>query len=65
MHYSIVVPFHNEEGNVRPLYERLTRVMERVAADDYELVFVDDGSTDRTRSCATSRAWTRAWSACD
>jgi glycosyltransferase involved in cell wall biosynthesis len=50
MQYSIVVPFHNEEGNVRALYERLTQAMERVAADDYELVFVDDGSTDRTHA---------------
>lgn len=50
MRYSIVVPFHNEEGNIRPLYERLTSVMEEIAIDDYELVFVDDGSRDRTHA---------------
>lgn len=47
MDYSIVVPFHNEEGNVPELYRRLTQVMEALAVD-YELVFVDDGSSDRT-----------------
>jgi glycosyltransferase involved in cell wall biosynthesis len=45
--YSIVVPFHNEEDNVTVLYARLKQVMEQVG-DSFELVLVDDGSTDRT-----------------
>src|SRR5579875_1875329 len=45
--YSIVVPFHNEEENVTALYDRLKGVMEHVG-DPFELVFVDDGSSDRT-----------------
>src|SRR5580700_548631 len=45
--YSIVVPFHNEEENVTTLYDRLKEVMEHVG-DPFELVFVDDGSNDRT-----------------
>jgi glycosyltransferase involved in cell wall biosynthesis len=45
--YSIVVPFHNEEENVTVLYARLKQVMEQVG-DSFELVFVDDGSSDRT-----------------
>jgi glycosyltransferase involved in cell wall biosynthesis len=45
--YSIVVPFHNEEDNVTTLYDRLKDVMEQVG-DTFELVFVDDGSRDRT-----------------
>ncbi|MGH8598831.1 MAG: glycosyltransferase family 2 protein [Gammaproteobacteria bacterium] len=49
MNYSIVVPFHNEEENLPVLYRRLTRVMEEIG-DDYELIFVDDGSTDRTQA---------------
>jgi glycosyltransferase involved in cell wall biosynthesis len=45
--YAIVVPFHNEEDNVTVLYARLKQVMEQVG-DSYELVLVDDGSSDRT-----------------
>jgi glycosyltransferase involved in cell wall biosynthesis len=45
--YSIVVPFHNEEENVTVLYARLKQVMEQVS-DSFEMVFVDDGSRDRT-----------------
>jgi len=45
--YSIVVPFHNEEENVTALYDRLKQVMEQVG-DRFELVFVDDGSSDKT-----------------
>jgi glycosyltransferase involved in cell wall biosynthesis len=45
--YSIVVPFHNEEENVTALYDRLKNVMEHVG-DSFEIVFVDDGSRDRT-----------------
>jgi glycosyltransferase involved in cell wall biosynthesis len=44
---SIVVPFHNEEMNVIELYGRLQEVMEGLGCD-YQLIFVDDGSTDRT-----------------
>lgn len=47
MMYSIVVPFHNEEDNLPELYRRLTRVMKNLG-DGYELVFVDDGSSDHT-----------------
>lgn len=45
--YSIVVPFHNEEENVTVLYARLKQVMEQIG-DSFELLFVDDGSRDRT-----------------
>jgi glycosyltransferase involved in cell wall biosynthesis len=45
--YSIVVPFHNEEENVTRLYDRAKDVMEHVESS-FELVFVDDGSRDRT-----------------
>ncbi|MGE0133069.1 MAG: glycosyltransferase family 2 protein [Blastocatellales bacterium] len=46
--YSIVVPFHNEEDSLPALYRRLTKVMEEIG-EDYDLVFVDDGSADRTQ----------------
>ena len=45
--YSIVVPFHNEQENVTELYDRLKHVME-AQPEAFELVFVDDGSSDRT-----------------
>jgi glycosyltransferase involved in cell wall biosynthesis len=45
--YSVVVPFHNEEENVTALYARIKQVMEQTG-DSFELVLVDDGSTDRT-----------------
>jgi glycosyltransferase involved in cell wall biosynthesis len=45
--YSIVIPLHNEQENVTELYDRLKVVME-TQPEPFELIFVDDGSTDRT-----------------
>jgi glycosyltransferase involved in cell wall biosynthesis len=45
--YSIVVPLHNEHENVTDLYDRLKAVMES-NGESFELVLVDDGSTDNT-----------------
>jgi glycosyltransferase involved in cell wall biosynthesis len=47
IHYSVVVPFYNEQENVSPLYVKLTEVMDGLG-EPYELVFVDDGSRDNT-----------------
>jgi glycosyltransferase involved in cell wall biosynthesis len=47
MRYSIVIPVHDEEGNVLPLYRAIARTMADVDGD-YEIVFVDDCSADRT-----------------
>jgi glycosyltransferase involved in cell wall biosynthesis len=44
---SIAVPLHNEEGNVEPLYREIKGVMEKTRLP-YEIVLVNDGSTDRT-----------------
>ncbi len=44
---SIVVPIHNEEGNLQVLHERLTRVLQGMAVP-YEIVLVNDGSQDRS-----------------
>jgi polyisoprenyl-phosphate glycosyltransferase len=46
MKCTIVIPCHNEEKNIRPLYEAIKK-----AAADYPeiaVLFVDDGSTDAT-----------------
>ncbi|HXB81734.1 MAG TPA: glycosyltransferase family 2 protein [Candidatus Acidoferrum sp.] len=46
---SIVVPLYNEAGNVRPLLERLGAVAARLGDEaDFEIVLVNDGSTDGT-----------------
>ena len=45
--YSIVVPLHNEHENITDLYDRLKAVMES-NGESFELVLVDDGSTDNT-----------------
>lgn len=42
---SVVVPLFNEEDNVAPMVEEIARAL---AGWDYELILVDDGSTDRT-----------------
>ena len=44
---SVVVPLYNEEKVVEELYARLTATMEKTGLD-YELIFVDDGSSDNT-----------------
>jgi glycosyltransferase involved in cell wall biosynthesis len=44
---SIVVPVYNEEDNVGPLHDELTHVA-RALARPYEILFVNDGSRDRT-----------------
>lgn len=44
---SVVIPAYNEEENIPILYEKLKRVLENLG-EDYEIIFVDDGSTDRT-----------------
>lgn len=45
--YSIVIPVYNEEANIHPLYNELKPVMETMGKG-YEILFVDDGSRDRT-----------------
>src|SRR5258707_1612190 len=44
---SVVVPVMNEEQNVRPLYEKLSAQLNALG-QNYEVIFVDDGSTDKT-----------------
>ena len=47
MFVSIVVPLYNEEENIEPLYKALKSSMDK-GGRNYELIFIDDGSTDRT-----------------
>lgn len=45
---SIVVPCYNEEACLRELHGRLTRAARAAVGEGYELVFINDGSRDRT-----------------
>lgn len=46
---SFVIPVYNEEDNLRPLLAELTPIAESVSGD-YEVIFVDDLSTDASLS---------------
>jgi glycosyltransferase involved in cell wall biosynthesis len=45
---SVVVPVKDERENVRPLFERVRAALDPGECGPWELVFVDDGSTDGT-----------------
>ncbi len=47
--YSLVIPVFNEQDNIPELYRRLSPVMQGLGAS-YEIIFVDDGSTDNSFS---------------
>lgn len=53
MKLSVVVTVYNEEDNVIPLCEKEYEALEGI---DYELILVDDGSTDKTVENAKSIA---------
>lgn len=44
---SFVIPVLNEQDSLEPLHEAVTRSVESLAAA-YEMIFIDDGSTDRS-----------------
>ncbi len=46
---SVVVPLHNEQDNFHPLYSRLSTALSSIC-NNYELIFVNDGSFDNTFS---------------
>ncbi len=45
MDVSVIIPLLNEEKNIPILYDELTQTLRKTGLD-YELIFVDDGSTD-------------------
>jgi glycosyltransferase involved in cell wall biosynthesis len=49
MTLSIVIPIYNEEENIQILHDKLKEVLDSLEKE-YEILFVDDGSTDRTLS---------------
>lgn len=46
MKISVVIPLLNEEGSLPELAERLQAQLEEMAAGSWEVIFIDDGSTD-------------------
>jgi len=47
---SLIVPCYNEEESLKPFYDELVRVSSDMAEYDFEFLFVDDGSKDKTLS---------------
>lgn len=44
----LIISAYNEEENIPSLYEGLDKTLSNISFEDYELVFVNDGSRDRT-----------------
>ncbi len=49
MKISIVIPMYNEEAVIEETVKALISEMNRLFSSDYEILFSDDGSSDRTR----------------
>lgn len=57
---SVIIPAYDEEDNVKPLLTQFDEVIKR-AGRDWEVVFVNDGSNDRTEERARDAAITHHW----
>jgi glycosyltransferase involved in cell wall biosynthesis len=55
MRLSVIVPLLNEEDNLRPLHQRLSEAISRIGCDA-QLIFIDDGSRDRSAEVITELA---------
>ena len=45
---SIIIPAYNEEESLPMLYERLKKLMDEIHNYEFEVLFVNDGSKDKT-----------------
>ena len=45
---SIIIPAYNEQESLPMLYERLTKLMNSMENYQFEVLFVNDGSKDKT-----------------
>ena len=53
---SIVVPVFNEEGSIDAFLDRVRPILARIELRGYEIIFVNDGSRDRTLEILEARA---------
>ena len=54
MKINIIVPCFNEEDTLNTLYSRLSNVMNSVENHSYEIIFINDGSKDKTEEMLLS-----------
>ena len=52
MKLSIIIPVFNEEGSLRELYLQINQSIKKY--NDYEIVFIDDGSSDKSKNIVQS-----------
>ena len=48
MKISLIIPCYNEEDTIKILYDALIEVAQSMTEYDFEFLFVDDGSVDKT-----------------
>ena len=46
---SVLIPCYNEEGNIKEIAQAIIKEMEKLKTYTYEIVFIDNHSTDKTR----------------
>lgn len=51
---TVIVPCYNEQESVELFYQEIDTVMKVMSEQDFELIFVDDGSKDSTLSIVKS-----------
>lgn len=51
---SVLIPCYNEEENVVPISEAIINEIEKLENYDYELIFIDNSSTDNTQKLISS-----------
>ena len=51
---SIVVPYYNEQESLPIFYEEITKIAKEMKEQDFEFVFVNDGSKDNTLKISDS-----------
>ena len=46
---TIIIPAYNEEESLEKLYDRLSKVVNGITNYEFEMLFINDGSKDRTK----------------